>query len=199
MTRQSISCALALAMLVLTACGGDEQSSSSIYRLNRKPVSVRGWILDVKGAEHAQAPEMEIARRSQLFLSTSVWVEDVKFASGGVAENGAFVVLDVPPANAILGFNAPGAETARVVLEGIPGTADVFIPDIILEPNGAKVLDPKKILIRVPADVDKPTPTGATATVAGYKVPIINTPLKMLADRREYPNPGGFRPVATFK
>jgi hypothetical protein len=193
MTRQSISSALALAMLVLAACSSDEE------RLARNPTSVRGWILDVKGSQHEQAPEMEIARRTQLFAATTVWVENVELASGGVAENGAFIVLDVPPNQSTLGFNAPGAETARVVLEGVPGSADVFIPDVILEPNGAKVLDPKKILVRVPADVDKPTPTGAMATVAGYKVPIISTPLKMLVDRREYPNPGGFRPVATFK
>jgi hypothetical protein len=193
MTRQSIPSALVLAMLVLAACSSDEE------RLARNPTSVRGWVLDVKGSQHEQAPEMEIARRTQLFAATTVWVENVELASGGVAENGAFIVLDVPPNKATLGFNAPGAETARVVLEGVPGSADVFIPDIILEPNGAKVLDPKKILVRVPADVDKPTPTGATATVAGYKVPIISTPLKMLVDRREYPNPGGFRPVATFK
>jgi hypothetical protein len=198
MTRQSIHRALTIAMLLLAACG-NEKPSSSIYMLARKPVSVRGWILDVKGAQHAQVAEVEIARRTQLFLSTTVWVENVEFASGGVAENGSFIVLDVPPTKATLGFNAPGAQTARVVLEGVPGSADVFIPDIILEPNGATVLDPKKILIRVPADVDKPTPTGAMATIAGYKVPIINTPLKMLVDRREYPNPGGFRPVATFK
>ena len=33
-----------------------------------------------------------------------------------MAENGAFIVLDVPPMSATLGFNVPGAETARVVL-----------------------------------------------------------------------------------
>jgi hypothetical protein len=198
MTRQLFKVVAALVSLTLAACGG-ETKDKSVYGLSRDPISVRGWILDVKGSQHAQAAEMEIARRTQVFQATTVWVENTEFASGGVAENGAFIVLDVPPLKATLGFNAPGAETARLLLEGVPGTADVFIPDIILEPNGAKVLDPKKILIRLPSDVAKPTPSGKTAKVAGNVVPIINTPLAQMTDRRDYPNPGGFRPVATVR
>lgn len=185
------------ALILLAACGGEQDHSFS--SLSRNPVSVRGWILDVKGAQHAQAPEMEIARRAGIFASASVWVEDTQYASGGIAENGAFVVLDVPPQTAVLGFNAPGAENARVVLENIPGSADVFIPDLILEPGGATVLDPKKILVRVPSDGKQARPTGTYARVAGYQVPIVETPLDELANRREYPDPGGFRPVATVK
>jgi hypothetical protein len=198
MTRQLFKVVAALVSLMLAACGG-ETKDTSVYGLSRDPISVRGWILDVKGSQHEQAAEMEIARRTQLFQATTVWVENTEFASGGVAENGAFIVLDVPPLKATLGFNAPGAEAAKLVLEGVPGTADVFIPDVILEPNGAKILDPKKILIRLPADVAKPTPSGKTAKVAGNVVPIINTPLAQMIDRREYPNPGGFRPVATVR
>lgn len=190
---------IALTLLVFASCGGGEKGETNVYSLARNPISVRGWILDVKGSKHEQIADMEIARRTQLFQSTTVWVENTEFASGGVAENGAFIVLDVPPNQAILGFNAPGAETARLALEGVPGTADVFIPDVILEPNGATVFDPKKIIVRLPAEVDKPTPSGKTAKVAGYTVPIINTPLREMIDRREYPNPGGFRPVATVR
>ena len=199
MTRTIARQLIAISMLALAACGGGEKSDSSVYSLARNPISVRGWILDVKGAQQEQIADMEIARRTQLFQSTTVWVEGTEYASGGVAENGAFIVLDVPPNKAILGFNAPGAETARIALENVPGTADVLIPDVILEPNGATVRDPKKILVRLPAEVDKPTPSGKTAKVAGYDVPIINTPLKEMIDRREYPDPGGFRPVATVK
>lgn len=189
---------LALTIVLLTACGGGEKGES-VYTMSRNPVSVRGWITDVAGAQKAETVEMEIARRTQLFQSSSVWVEKSEFASGGIAENGAFIVLDVPPMNATLGFNAPGAENAKIVLQNVPGSADVFIPDVILENGGAKVLDPKAILVRVAGDVDKPRSTGKTAIVAGHVVPIIETPLQQLADRREYPNPGGFRPVATFK
>lgn len=190
---------LLIALVLLTACGG-EKKDSAIYELSREPVSVRGWILDVKGSTHAQSPEMEIARRQQLFQASSLWVENAQYASGGIAENGAFILLDVPPNKAVAGFNAPGAETARIVMEGVPGTADVFIPDVILEAHGATVLDPKKIVVRLPSsDVKKTTATGKTATIAGYKVPIVLAPLSEMTDRRDYPNPGGFRPIAIVK
>ena len=189
---------LALLTIALAACGG-ETSENSVYKLSRDPVSVRGWIVDVKGAQHSDIMDVEIARRTQLFQSSTVWVEKTEFASGGIAENGGFIILDVPPMNATIGFNAPGAETAKIVLEGVPGTADVFIPDVLLEPNGATVLDPKKILVRLPAEVDKPTPSGKTAKVGSYTVPITLTPLAQMIDRRDYPSPAGFRPVATVK
>jgi len=187
-----------MALLFAAACGGRE-NDNTVYSLSRNPVSVRGWVLDVKGAQRAEIMEVEIARRTQLFASSSVWVENSEYSSGGIAENGAFIILDVPPMNATIGFNAPGAEAAKLVLQNVPGTADVFIPDVILEPNGATVLDPKKIQVRLPAEVDKPRLTGKNAIVAGYTVPIIETPLAQMMDRREYPNPGGFRPVATVK
>ncbi len=167
--------------------------------MRSEPVSVRGWILDVKGAKRAETMEMEIARRSQLFLSSSVWVEKVDYASGGIAENGAFVVLDVPPQSSTIGFNAPGAETAKVVLQNIPGNADVYIPDLVLQEGGATVLDPKKIVVRITGDVSKPTRTGKTAMVAGYTVPVVEVPITQMYDRRDYPQVPGFRPVATVK
>ncbi len=181
--------------ILLSACGGGEKSA----QLSRTPVSVRGWITDVAGAKPAETMEMEIARRTQLFQASQLWVENSQYASGGIAENGSFIVLDVPPGTATIGFNAPGAEAAKIFLMNIPGNADVFIPNVVLENSGAKVLDPKAIRVRIPADVDKPTPTGKTAMVAGYAVPIIETPLHQLTDRRDYPTPSGFRPVATVK
>jgi hypothetical protein len=189
----------ASALLFVLACSGEKQSEESIYAMNREPTSVRGWIADVAGAKHADTFEIEIARRQQLFQATSLWVENNQYASGGIAGNGAFVILDVPPQKATIGFNAPGAEDAKLVLSGVPGNADVFIPDVVLERGGARVLDPAKILIRLPMKIDKAKPTGKTAMIGPYTVPITATPLGQLADRRDYPNPGGFRPVATVK
>ena len=182
------------ALLALAACSKDDE-----FKMSSDPISVRGWILDVKGAQRGETVEIELARRSQLFLSSSVWVENVDYASGGIAENGGFVVLDVPAPNATLGWNAPGAETAKVVLQNIPGNADVLIPDLILQPGGATVLDPKKIVVRVSGDASKPTPTGKTAIVAGYTVPVIEVPITQMYDRRDYPQVPGIRPVATVK
>lgn len=187
-----------IGVLLLMSCGG-KGGEASVYELSRNPVSVRGWITDVKGARHEQNIDMELARRTELFANSSVWVEKTQYASGGIAENGAFIVLDVPPQTSTIGFNAPGAENAQLVLQNVPGSADVFIPDIVLEPGGAKVLDPSKIQVRLPAEVPAPRPTGKTATIAGHAVPIVETPIAQMADRREYPNPGGFRPVAIVK
>ena len=187
---------LVLALLLTVACG----KPGDVGEISGQPCSVRGWVLDVKGAKQAESPQLEIARRTELFATAAIWVEDTEYASGGISGNGAFLVLDVPPQKATLGFQATGADQAQLPMEGVPAGADVLIPNVILEPGGATVLDPKAILVRVPnGDVDKRTPTGKTAKIAGHTVPILLAPYADLADRREYPNPGGFRPVATFK
>lgn len=186
-------------LLALFIVAGCNQNPDSPHALSRDPISVRGWIHDVAGAQTAAAPEMEIARRTELFAQTSVWVEGSQYASGGVAENGSFIVLDVPPNQATIGFQAPGAANAIVTLKDVPGNCDVFIPDVVLKPGGATVLDPSKIQVRLPASVDQARPTGKYAIVAGYRVPVVETPLAKMVDRRDYPNPGGFRPVAVVK
>src|SRR5919206_4288344 len=162
-------------LFLLVACGEPDPNSSQA--IARNPVSVRGWVLDVKGAQHAETAELEIARRTELFAGASVWVEDTQYASGGIAENGAFIILDVPLEKATIGFQMTGADQARLVLENVPPNAEVFIPNVILEPGGATVHDPKAILVRIPdAGVDKPAPTGKTAKVAGYTVPVLAAP-----------------------
>ncbi len=192
MTRFAI-CVVAVA---LAACGGGQ---SKTIPLSKEPVSVRGWIDDVEGALHSRTPEMETARRTELFQATSVWIENAPYASGGVAENGAFIFLDVPPGNTTIGFNAPGAEQAQLVMQNIPGNADVFVPGLVLKENGATVVKPQDLKVRVPAPVSKATPTGRMAMVAGVAVPIVNTPLAEFVDRHDYPRPAGFRPVATYR
>ena len=177
--------------LLITACGPSEPRSA----ISKNPLSVRGWVVDVKGAVRGETPEIELGRRAALFQSISLWVENAEYASGGIAQNGAFVILDVPPEKAIIAFNAPGAETAQLILENVPNGADVFIPDVVLEPGGATVVDPAKILVRVPADVRQPTLTDQSASIGGYPVRVTQVPLSQMGDRREFPNPGGFRPV----
>ena len=187
--------ALLLALAVI-ACRGEKDSP---FALSREPVSVRGWVEDVEGAQRKQIPDLEIARRTEQFVNTSVWVEGSQYASGGVAENGSFIVLDVPPNNATLGFQAPGADGAQLVLQNVPGTADVLIPGILLRSGGVRIVDPKAIKVRVPSNENEAKPTGQFAIVAGHKVPVIATPFRELFDRRDYPDPGGLRPVATVK
>jgi hypothetical protein len=185
--------------MLLFACGGNEKGGGSLEKISRTPLSVRGWVVDVKGAVRAETFEQEIGRRQVLFQSTALWVENSPQSSGGIAENGAFIILDVPPGKAIIGFNAPGAENAQLVLENVPGSADVFIPDVVLQPGGATVLDPKKITVRIASRVDAPRPTGQTARVAGHAVPVMEAPLADFKDRRDYPTPPDVFPVAHVK
>src|SRR5438876_11755818 len=93
--------------LVITACS---DSNPNTPRVSKEPISVRGWIADVAGSPHApfQTPETEAVRKLQLFQSASVWVDNAPYVSGGVAENGSFILLDVPPGKITITFNAPG-------------------------------------------------------------------------------------------
>jgi len=185
-----------IAVVLAAACDNQKPRTSTV---SKEPVSVRGWIDDVQGSVKSTTPELEMARRSQIFQATQIWVENADYVSGGVAENGAFILLDVPPGNVTIGLSAPGAAQARLVLQNIPGSADVFIPAVVLKPNGATVVNPQDVKVRVAAEVAKPTPTGKNAMVAGVTVPILNVPLSAMVDRHDYPRPIGFQPVATYK
>ena len=119
--------------------------------------------------------------------------------SGGVAENGSFILLDVPPGNVTIGLTAPGADQARIVLQNIPGNADVFIPGIVLKKGGVSVLKPQDIKVRLPAHVTQPAPTGQMASIAGVQVPVVNVPIATMVDRHDYPQPAGFHPVTKLR
>jgi len=190
---------LAIAMAILAIAGCGEESKTNSFGVSKEPVSVRGWIADVEGSRHATNPEVETGRLTQLFQATSVWVNGAQYASGGVAENGSFILLDVPPGDVTIGFSAPGAEQALLVLKKIPPNADVFIPGLILKNNNAGVLKPDELKVRLPAQVSKMTPTGKMASVAGLQVPILDAPISTLIDRHDYQQPGGFKPLATFR
>src|SRR5437868_14434802 len=105
---------LVFALSAVGFAGGCGGQSSPAPALSRAPISVRGWIADVEHpADGAtRTVEAEMARRAQLFQSTSVFVENAPYVSGGVAENGSFVLLDVPPGNTRIAFTAPGAPEA---------------------------------------------------------------------------------------
>ena len=185
-----------LVAAVMAACGNETSRTSTV---SKEPVSVRGWIDDVQGSVKSTTPEMETARRTQIFQGTQIWVEGADYVSGGVAENGAFILLDVPPGNVTIGLSAPGVERARIVLQNIPGSADVFLPAVVLKPNGASVVNPQEVKVRVASRIDKPVPTGKSAIVAGLTVPIVSVPINAMVDRHDYPKPKGYQPVATFK
>ncbi len=171
-------------------------------RVSKDPISVRGWIVDVEGSPNApfHTAETEAARRRQLFQSTYVAVDNAPYVSGGVAENGSFILLDVPPGNTTITFTAPGAPAARLELQSVPGNADVFVPALLLKPDSVTLLDPKSVNVRLAARVRRPTPSGLTARVAGLALPVMNTPIASMTDRHDYPNPPNApRPIAIVK
>ena len=104
----------------------------------------------------------------------------------------------MPPGNVTVSFNAPGAEDAKLVLQNVPGNADVFVPALMLRRGGSTALQPEGIRVRVPARVDKPRDTGKKAIVAGVTVPVWEAPYSAFGDRREYPE-RGVRPLAIVK
>ena len=193
-------CLFFLALLPL-ACGGESQSTGP--HVAKDPISVRGWITDVDGGENSAAfhsVETESARKASLFHDTNVWVENAPYVSGGVAETGAFLLLDVPPGNITITFTAPNAAAAHLVLVDVPGNADVYVPSMLLKKGSVSLLDPKSVKVRMAAQIDKETPSGKFVTIAGLRFPISNTPIAQMADRHDYPMaPATYQPLAKVK
>jgi hypothetical protein len=186
--------------LLTAACGvGTEPAGPHV---SKDPISVRGWIVDVDSGPNTayHTIETEAARKQNLFRGTNVWIENAPYVSGGVAETGAFLLLDVPPGNVTITFSAPGAPAARLVLGQIPGNADVFVPAVMLKRDTVALLDPGSVKVRLAATVDKAAPAGVFATVAGQRIPVMRTPIKEMIDRLDYPTPPtAQRPLATVK
>ena len=186
----------------LAACGGGNPGSS-FKNLSTDPISVRGWITDVEQPASGvyKTVETESARRTAIFQGTNIWVENAPYVSGGVAENGSFLLLDVPPGNVTVTFTPPNAPAAHLVLQNIPGNADVFVPALLLKPNGIDTLQPDQIRVRMGTKIAKAQPTGKNAMVAGRTVPIMAVPIGELVDRRDYPTPPGANsaPLATVR
>jgi hypothetical protein len=192
-------CILFLALLA-AACGGQTEPPGP--RVSKEPISVRGWIVDVDSGPVTtyHTVETESARKLDLFRGTNVYIENAPYVSGGVAETGSFLLLDVPPGNVTITFSAPGVPVSRLVLGQIPGNADVFVPAIVLKRDTVALLDPNSVKVRLAATIDKATPTGAFAAVAGQRVPVTRTPIREMVDRLDYPNPPTTRmPLATVK
>jgi hypothetical protein len=192
-------CIVPFALFAL-ACGGSSEPAGP--HVHENPVSVRGWILDAETGPNTayHTIETEEARKRDLFRGTNVWVENAPYVSGGVAETGAFLLLDVPPGDVTITFSAPGVPAARLVLKQIPGNADVFIPAMLLKRDTVSLLDPKSAKVRVAAQIDKAAPAGTFATVGDQRIAVMRTPIREMIDRLDYPNPPASQaPLATVK
>jgi len=192
---------IALLMLLIAACG---PSQSGVPKVSRDPISVRGWIADEetpRANDNFRTVETEAARLNQLFRTTDVWVDGAPYVSGGMAETGAFLLLDVPPGNVTITFRPEGQKEQKLVLQNVPANADVVIPGILLTPNGVQLSQPDAVKVRMAARVAKPIATAQKAVIAGHPVPIVNTPIAEMVDRRDWPTPPrmAVAPLATVK
>lgn len=181
-----------LPFLLIAALVGCESEPKGPV-LSRTPVSIRGWLVAPPSVQPqilhlTDTASGEAAYRARLFEQTRLSVEGFPFASGGMAGNGSFIILDVPPGGAIINFQPSGGEDARLVLEGMPPNADILLPG--LEIRGTEVVptDPSKVVVRVPGRVQTRRPIDVKVTVAGRPVPVFEVPLSEMIDRREFPD-----------
>ncbi len=146
------------------------------------PVSIRGWVSRVEGVPNYNA--------SGPFYDLNAYVEGIERVTGGVRENGAFIILGVPPGASTIVFQAPGIEGASIHFEGLPPKADVLLPGVVLTPGGATIKNPEAAKVRIPAGREGEIEQIESATTAnGVDLPTYNVPLRELGDRLNYPEP----------
>lgn len=182
MNRALAFCFISLGLI---SCG----ESGPTYR---GPVSVRGYIESVPGAV-ALDPRFKVVAgnpEAELFKQTSISVDNADFVSGNVADDGTFVLLDVPSGNVVLTFTAPGAPESKLSLGEIPPSADVLLPGVVVKPDSVDLSDPARAVVRVVANRDGLKPY-RSSTVDGVNVPVQYVPLAEMSDRRDYPNRPG--------
>jgi hypothetical protein len=174
-------------VLILAAACAPKPNTPQV---SKEPVSVRGWLLDVEGSSSPiRTAETEAARKTHLFQATYVEVVNAPYVSGGIAENGSFLLLDVPPGKVTIIFSAPGAQSAKLEMDNVPGNADIFLPALLLENNGVTLAEPAAVKVRMAARTDTVKPSGQFVTIAGARLPVLETPLAQMADRHDYPIP----------
>ena len=180
-----------MTVLLLCACGGEPTGPA----ISKTPVSIRGWLVDPV----SDAPQMhyltdtargDAEQRARLFEQTNLSVEGFPFASGGIAGNGAFIILDVPPGDVTINFQPPQGADSQLFLKGVPAHADILLPGLRMQGSDVTLTDPSRVVVRVPARIEARRPlAGASTTVAGHQVPVLEVPLREMIDRREFPEP----------
>jgi len=198
--RRAFAFLVLLLVFLIGACRGkDTTHRPSFPALSTEPISVRGWISDVEDKSSNgvfRTVETEASRRASLFQQTNMWIDNAPYVSGGVAENGAFVLLDVPPGNVTISFSTPTIPLARLTLTNIPGNADVIVPGMVIKLDGTiTVENPKAIQVRIPTKVPP-----MQMSVAGVSLQPTQVPVKAMVDRHDYLTPPSNQaPLATVK
>ncbi len=188
------TCVLLLSLL-LAACGAESLEKEGRGSFKKGPISIRGWVAEIavgdkkpEGVISVTSPGAEVSHyQADLFKETNFSVRDVPYASGGVAKDGSFIILDVPPGRAVIDMQAPGVPLVPLVLENIPPNADVFIPSIKLYPDRFELVEPQRVLVRVPVSGTQRRKAAAQAIVGGLRVDVWEVPLREMMDRRDWP------------
>lgn len=187
---------LALLPFLLVACDGSESlEKEGRGSFKKGPISIRGWIAEIElglkkpdNVFSVTTPGATAVHfQQELFKETNFSVRDVPYASGGVAEDGSFIILDAPPGRVTIDMQAPGVPLVPLVLENIPPNADVFIPSIRLYPDRFELLEPQRVLIRVPSRGNQRKKAAEQAIVGGLRVDVWEVPLREMMDRRDWP------------
>jgi hypothetical protein len=178
-----------LALLGAIGCATEEAGPE----VSRSPASIRGWVGDIELPPNETYRLMEQttginALKLQILQDTTLSVAGTQVASGGMAENGSFIILDVAPGTVTIIFSAPGLPENMLKIDGVPGNADILLPAVELTMSGAKV-DPKKVVARIPEERGTTTPVPPPISVMGVQVPVQVVSLNALVDRRDYPEP----------
>lgn len=161
----------------------------------RSPVSIRGYIWDIDIPAPAMPGTLSVVdpaqadteRKARIFGQTYISIDDVNYASGGLIDTGAFVILDAPPRDVTMLIQPPVVPDQRIVMHRIPPNADVYLPGIIIDRQGLRFADPSKLRVRIPGETARGT--GQTAQIGPHEVPIEEVPVSELMNRREYPEP----------
>jgi hypothetical protein len=183
----------ALATLSLFILIGCQSEPAAGPRISRTPASVRGWIQEI------EAPQTELYKlrsattgaaqaKMELFAETSVVVADFQFASGGVAETGSFIVLDVPPGDINLTFTSSHLGDMHLPIRNVPANADILLRGVRLTRGKAEVIDPSLVEVRVP-QIKGQQPPATPVLVQGKEIIPRVVPISELEDRRDYPPP----------
>lgn len=175
-------------LLVASSCATPEDDGGGP---GKTPVSVRGYIA------YIQLPPQEMMKvtdpikaqqRMRQFLSdTNIYVVNMPFVSGSIAETGAFIMLDVPPGDVTVRFQPPGLQEAQLVIRNLPGNADVILAGLKIDGHSVSLIDPSKSVARIPIDGDVRRKLDINVYVGDQPIEVWEVPFNDLVDRREFP------------
>lgn len=188
MTRKLFVPILFLVPLLLSACAAPENPGQGP---GKTPISVRGWIayIQLPPQELMKVSDPEQARRHmrQFMEDTNIYVVDMPFVSGSIAETGAFMMLDIPPGDVRIRFQPPGLPEAELLLRNLPGNADVLLPALKIENDQVTLMDPSKAVVRIPVDGGERRKVDSTVFAGSHEIEVWEVPFGDLVDRRDFP------------